>query len=506
MTDTPNLTLLSLSPSDLTSVDEYRKRKNTAVLTIMFTDIEGFTALTERKGETYVHALHEEHDRILVEAIEEDSAGVVIKFIGDSIMAVFAEPATAVERALLIQRRLAEFNAAHPDIDDIKVRIGLHMGQTAVENKMQTDLFGRHVNRASRVESLAAGGHIYLTYPVFDSAKSWLMDDDRVASRLHGAYYLKGIEKAEEIYEVYNRGLVEPAAPRGARRKGAIPTLALAGAAFLAVAVLVLAIFLARGVSADAETANADSTVSGAVADAAAPADAGAPADVATSGDAVASAETPKAPTTKQATPAPTEVFLLGMVAREPILDLVTPLAVTVEDEAQGLKKSVNDISPGRHVLHYIVSPIVRYYAEFEVKPGKNVVKIAFRQSYLPSLDIYYAHGDSPNPATSHAENSYFLYDRKTLARVDFDGKIDASVSSTQGDDGLTRFDIEYAVTLNGKEVARDRLTVTSETASQERVYQKELVLVDSLDHRYVLKTSTWGPSVQLSVGAEFEE
>lgn len=503
MTDTPNLTLLSLSPSDLTSVDEYRKRKNTAVLTIMFTDIEGFTALTERKGETYVHELHQEHDRILVEAIEGDSAGVVIKFIGDSIMAVFAEPATAVERALLIQRRLAEFNAAHPDIDDIKVRIGLHMGQTAVENKMQTDLFGRHVNRASRVESLAAGGHIYLTYPVFDSAKSWLMDDDRVASRLHGAYYLKGIEKAEEIYEVYNRGIVEPAAPRGAHRKGAIPPLAFAFAGLLAAAVLILAIFLVRGLRADAGTANA---APGATADAVASADAVSSSDATDSENAVSSAETPKAPAPKQAAPAPTEVFFLGMVAREPILDLVTPLAVTVEDEAQGLKKSVNDIPPGRHILHYIVSPIVRYYAEFEVKPGKNVVKISFRQSYLPSLDIYYAHGDSPNPATSHAEGSYFLYDRKSLAQVDFDGKIDASVSSTQGDDGLTRFDIEYAVILNGKEVARDRLTVTSETASQERVYQKELVLVDSLDHRYVLETSTWGPSMQLSVGAEFND
>jgi len=48
------------------------------------------------------------------------------------------------------------------------------MGQVAVENQTQLDLFGRHVNRASRVEGIADAGQIYLTYPVFDSARGWL--------------------------------------------------------------------------------------------------------------------------------------------------------------------------------------------------------------------------------------------------------------------------------------------------------------------------------------------
>src|SRR4030042_4978482 len=113
--------MLNLSQEELSNIDEFRKKKNTAVLTIMFTDIEGFTALTEEKGETYVHALHQYHDDILVNIIEENNSGVIIKFIGDAIMAVFSDPPAAVEKSLKIQKKLKTFNENHPELEDIKV-------------------------------------------------------------------------------------------------------------------------------------------------------------------------------------------------------------------------------------------------------------------------------------------------------------------------------------------------------------------------------------------------
>ena len=150
-----NRTPLDLTTQDLSSIEQYRLRRQTSVLVILFTDIKGFTEIGERRGERHAVELLRGHDEIVVRAVEEGGAGLVVKHIGDSVMAVFAEPSTAVERALRIQEETAAFNEAHPDLEDLGIRIGLHMGQVAVENQAQLDLVGRHVNRASRVEALA---------------------------------------------------------------------------------------------------------------------------------------------------------------------------------------------------------------------------------------------------------------------------------------------------------------------------------------------------------------
>jgi class 3 adenylate cyclase len=509
MEETTKRIPFDLSQREFSSIDEYRKKKNTAVLTIMFTDIEGFTALTERKGETYVHALHEAHDQILVETIEENAAGSVIKFIGDSIMAVFAEPTAACEKALLIQRRLAAFNAEHPELDDLKVRIGLHMGQTVIENKIQTDLFGRHVNRASRVESLAAGGHVYITYPVFDSAKSALIDLPGARSTSHGSYFLKGIDRPEEIYEIWNDGITVPEPPRTARKAGA-PTkplvAAIAAAAFLALAGIGL--FATRGLwqspraERDATQASASDQAAAAPATNESPAR-DEPKPVANA-DAKADATKPAA-TQKAVEPA--EVHFLGMIAREPILDFDTPLACVVEDEAQGLKKSVTDIMPGKHVVHYVVSYMVRYYAEFTVKPGKNVIPIKFKESYLPGVDINY--NVTSGGATSDsltAEEKYFLYDRKTLNRVDYVGKVHADVKGRKTDGGTVEFTVNYSVSLNGKEVAAKSFTVTSDPAATEWTHIPEETVYTEGDHYYFVRYEYVGETIQVSVGASFKD
>jgi class 3 adenylate cyclase len=516
-------TTLDLTQREFSNIDEYRKKKNTAVLTIMFTDIQGFTALTENKGETYVHELHREHDRILVDTIEEGGAGVVIKFIGDSIMAVFAEPTAAAEKALLIQKRLSAFNAAHPELDAILVRIGLHMGQTVIENKIQTDLFGRHVNKASRVESLASGGHVYVTYSVFDSIKSWLMDAEGAKSKLHGSYFLKGIEKAEEIYEIWNDGITVPEAPKGAKRKGAIPPALIAGIAVGGIALAFgLAFLVARGLpgiaGATGKASSGAAAPNGTSADATAPAsnadDASQPSQKnespakAADADKTNTSNAGKGTTTAKASAEKsTDVYFLGMIAREPILDLNTPLAVTVENEAQGLKKSINDIAPGKHVIHYIVSYMVRYYAEFTVKPGKNVVQINFKESYLPGVDINYSissGGATPDNLTD--EESYFLYDHKTLNRIDYKGKVSASVKGALNADGKAEFAVKYAVTLNGKTVADSAFTVVSDPNATEWTTVPEKVIYTEGDHYYFIRYDYVGETIQVNVGASFKD
>jgi len=492
------LSSLDLSRTEFQNIDEYRKKKNTAVLTIMFTDIQGFTALTETKGEAYVHALHEEHDRILVESIEEGNAGIVIKFIGDSIMAVFAEPTAAVDKALKIQRRLHEFNLAHPELDDLLVRIGLHMGQTVIENKIQTDLFGRHVNKASRIESLAAGGHIYASYTVFDSVKSWILDSPNAAWKLHGNYRLKGIEHPEEIYEFYNEDFAKSEPPRSARAVGKLPVRTLVAVA--SVLCVAFAIFAVGRMWAPREAQGS----------AAVPAVESAPVDA--QADAAVTVEPVKADPVAIAPVAepkatPPEVYFIGMIAREPILDFTTPLAVKLEDESQGIKKSLNDIPPGKHVIHYVVSYMVRYFSEFTVKDGKNVIKTTFAGSYLPGIDFYYSvNGSEGKPDKKDTSGRYFDYDRATLTRVDYDGKIAAEVSGETMADGSTEFTVSYAITVNGKDAAKDSFKVRSPAASGERIDSGEKPVADFPGHYYFIRYNHAGDSLNLSVGAAFKD
>ena len=214
---------IDLTNQELSSVEQYRRLRQTSVLVILFTDIKGFTSFTERRGDRHALELLKHHDEILVATIEEDGGGLVVKHIGDSIMAVFSEPSTAVERALRIQERIRAYNAEHPDEEPLQVRIGLHMGQVAVENQTQLDLFGRHVNRASRVEGLADAGQIFLTYPVFDSARGWIATGAAGALKWksHGTWMLKGITEPVVIYEVVDQRHAQPRRP--GRAAGSAP-------------------------------------------------------------------------------------------------------------------------------------------------------------------------------------------------------------------------------------------------------------------------------------------
>jgi class 3 adenylate cyclase len=230
---------LRLGDEELASVESFRKLKDTAVLTIMFTDIVGFTQLTDEKGEHHSNEVRRLHDEVLEKAITKDGAGVVVKHIGDAIMAVFSEPSTGVERALRIHEGLARLARERPDIEPILVKIGLDMGQVTVEDNVDADVFGRHVNRASRIEGMAAGGQVLMTYTVFDSARAWLStpDNARFGWASHGKYRLKGVSAPVEVFEVADPERHPLRAPRGGKKARSVPGMAwAAGLVLLGVA------------------------------------------------------------------------------------------------------------------------------------------------------------------------------------------------------------------------------------------------------------------------------
>lgn len=188
-----------IGKSDVGIIEKYMKEVNVSVLTIMFTDIKGFTELTEKKGDLYAKKIRDVHDKILEESIESEHGGRIVKYIGDAILAVFSSPSIAVEKSIMIQEKIAKYCGG------LQVRIGIHIGEVILDNNISADIFGRHVNIASRIEGLADGGQVYISSNVFDSAKGWLKQkEDTCSYKDHGFYKVKGIEDAIKIYEIYN--------------------------------------------------------------------------------------------------------------------------------------------------------------------------------------------------------------------------------------------------------------------------------------------------------------
>jgi class 3 adenylate cyclase len=125
-----------------------------ALRTILFTDVEGSTALTQRLGDAKARDVLRVHERIVRDALRAHGA-LDVKALGDGFMASFSSATRALECAIAMQRACAEHNQTADE--PTKVRIGLNAGEPIAEEK---DLFGTAVNLAARIAATAQGGEI----------------------------------------------------------------------------------------------------------------------------------------------------------------------------------------------------------------------------------------------------------------------------------------------------------------------------------------------------------
>ena len=163
--------------------------------TILFTDVEGSTALTERLGDAKAREVLRNHERIVREALQAHG-GAEVKAMGDGFMASFSSATRALECAVAMQRAFAEYNAgvgAHRDAP-LNIRIGLNAGEPIAE---EADLFGTAVNVAARIAAQAKGGEILVANVVKELAagKRFLFAD-------RGEVALRGFEGPVRLYEV----------------------------------------------------------------------------------------------------------------------------------------------------------------------------------------------------------------------------------------------------------------------------------------------------------------
>ena len=138
-------------------------------LALLFTDVQGSTALYERIGDMKAFDLVRMHFGYLRECIARNS-GALVKTIGDAVMASFVDPLDALRAALDMRAQIARFNAEAGG-DLIGVKIGLHAGAClAVTLNDRLDYFGQTVNIAARVQALAAADEIVVTDDVLSLA------------------------------------------------------------------------------------------------------------------------------------------------------------------------------------------------------------------------------------------------------------------------------------------------------------------------------------------------
>ncbi|MBD3663806.1 adenylate/guanylate cyclase domain-containing protein [Sulfitobacter aestuariivivens] len=166
---------------------------------ILFSDLEKSTSLYESIGDASAYALVVEHFDF-VETRVRRHGGIIVKTIGDAVMAAFSDSEAALNAALDIQNEIGEFNA-RDDRPALSLKIGIHEGTcVAMRSEQGLDFFGGTINMAARLQSKAAGKEIVLSA---DLARSDLRTKIAQYDTKWDKASLSGFEKPVEFVRLH---------------------------------------------------------------------------------------------------------------------------------------------------------------------------------------------------------------------------------------------------------------------------------------------------------------
>ncbi|TXH05814.1 MAG: adenylate/guanylate cyclase domain-containing protein [Nevskiaceae bacterium] len=166
-------------------------------VTIVFSDMEGFTAMTQRLGDREAHKVIKSHNQIVRSALRQHR-GQEVELQGDGFLLAFADAAQALRCAAAIQRDCGAYSARHPR-HPIRVRIGAHTGTPIQEGDR---FFGITVILAARIAAQAQGGETLVSAAVRDP----LVGDDSFVFDGGRDAVLKGLDGTHRMYALLKAG------------------------------------------------------------------------------------------------------------------------------------------------------------------------------------------------------------------------------------------------------------------------------------------------------------
>lgn len=176
-------------------IERAMKAKFQRVLTVMFTDLKGSTAIAEASGDLAVRGMLKKYHDLCLIAVNQHG-GTLVKTIGDGSLSHFEDPAAACRAASDIQRGMEEINLARIYTTLLLARIGIHTGECILE---KNDIFGDVVNTASRFESAAHPGEILVSAETYNA----LIDKSEFYARFDREVTLKGKSMPFQAYVIF---------------------------------------------------------------------------------------------------------------------------------------------------------------------------------------------------------------------------------------------------------------------------------------------------------------
>jgi adenylate cyclase len=188
-------------------------------VTMMMTDLRGFTALSERLEPEQVVGMLNTYFEAMIQVIEK-YRGTIDEFIGDAIFVLFGAPLRkdddaerAVACAVAMQLAMSSVNAKNRrhDLPELEMGIGIHTGQVVVGNigstkRMKYGVIGSHVNLTSRIQSFTTGGQILISQATRQEVDSIFVAGRRLELKAKGvaqlvaAFEVLGVQGAYDLH------------------------------------------------------------------------------------------------------------------------------------------------------------------------------------------------------------------------------------------------------------------------------------------------------------------
>ena len=197
----------------LTTAEGQKSGGMTRNVTIMMSDLRGFTALSSKLDAEELITVLNHYFEAMVAAIQKYN-GTVIEFLGDGIFTVFGAPKELPDHSLMAVKCAVEMQRAMKEVNEwnkqngypeLEMGIGINTGDVVVgnigsEKKMKYGCMGSAVNITGRLESLTIGGQIFIT----ENTRSLITE--ALLIRSESCYLPKGAAQELKYYEITGIG------------------------------------------------------------------------------------------------------------------------------------------------------------------------------------------------------------------------------------------------------------------------------------------------------------